>query len=672
MAMLRAVVLALVVLDVMAYSGLVQGDGPLPPVRSLNGSAVDSAPRIDELALALAASDPLVARMQLGSHLDDPLARSDATILLNAFLVYTEPSFDVDTSRLLNPFADADESADYFPALARLAYYRGTADSKTVVTKGNDLFQPLRPVLRQEFVAMLLQGADIALTPGVDAIGGFQDVDDVLGRWTEPYFNTAVKLGIVVGNAGYLYPENSLSIREALYLLYRAMDFARQSGDPSSFETSAELNLDALLLRRIGSRFEAEHRLSGEVSIHLADIAWDAGDDAEMDCGLSGIVLQAVIDQISVRPEVTPFFWWHSDYGYFRRHPDGRHFDRVCFYPNDFEPPSGYHVSVGGGDNIGSVDSIERTIPGDSFEYPNDSTSGFAQSTGIRISSKTSVMRAGKVFEIDLSDTVTSKASADLGIERVNVAMVLPDGSEREVYSGQPDTKIVRFLAPDIPGIYGRKVRLKLLVNTQDVRDVATTEELLYSPRFLIRGQVYKSSSDAPQSRFVEIGGQKAYIDDAGVFSYELLVPEEPAPLLIAPEGFYYTNVFDPSEVTLTYEQPQAFVVFFGKDLSRVDDNYNGISDLIDEQWGLSETDALTEVYLDGIPQGYTYEQAFADGLPFDGPDDDNDGVPDVDDPFPSDAALGTGAARTVARSTRIRCFVGERMMMVSWMFPIC
>lgn len=280
---------------------------------------------LSDLIVYLSEGEPQLTLAIDVDNLNSGLSRAEATAELDAFLSKTVPAFKINPTPLINTFADVPDSDWYVPSLLRLAYYHGIR-TETVVTKENENFRPFDKVSRQEFVAMVVRGLNIPIESGTLYIESFNDFnEDVWATWAKPFFNTAVKYGLIVGNDSYLYPERALTIKESLYILAaakKAFDGNYQhNGD--GFYNNDSIILEQRLAKRIGFDYIPEYFIDELTGIDITDITVREinGLEALSSCGVDNNVvkLTAVIEETDSDERIQPYYWWRATNGYFRQ-----------------------------------------------------------------------------------------------------------------------------------------------------------------------------------------------------------------------------------------------------------------------------------------------------------------------------------------------------------------
>lgn len=552
-------------------------------VGSENGNSITS---------YLSQGEPVVADILSATNLDKTLSRAEASILLDVFLSKENPSYKKDMSEYPKPFADADNGADYFEAITRLAYFKGKQDSETVLTKENSLLRPLDEVLRQEFVKMVIQGMDLQINRGTSHISHFTDFNLVNGKWPEGYFNTAVAEGLIFGNVigseKYLKPLDALTIKEALLVLKRAK--GKTEHDGSGFESSDAFDGTQLLTKVIGFEYEPAYYLQGIQPISITNIAVTSPNNSDKtNCGVvdgnTNFKVLAVTATTDSSSKVHEYYWWTTNFGYFRQYGSDDQFKRVCFFPATTQPARDYLVEANGGDNVGYVSRESETIAALSFTYGNGVSVDVPsnQIVDIKYTKSANFMLAGNAFSLDFNATQIRKTGVELGIEHVTLRLLI-NGERYEVFSGQPLSGVATFIVPDNSDFYGKNAQLEITLNTQQIKSVKTTENIKFLPRFVVGGKVFNAGVDNNVSS-VKVGDQTITLDENDEFYVELDSQTEITGLEVAVLGGVEVNAFNTETVDLTYSDPRAFMVFVGEDRTVpevIDTDNDGVSDGLD------------------------------------------------------------------------------------------
>jgi hypothetical protein len=279
----------------------------------------------------LLATDPVIQQLKIFENIDDSaFSRADATVLLDRLLIYTAPDFDKDMSDYLNPFGDVNENSDYYNALLRLAYYRGS-DSQTVITRENNLFRPLDYVSRQEFLKMVLQGFNIPVT-NTNNLARFKDKKD-LASWAENYFSTAVAQGIIVGDAsGNLNPTKNLTTYEALLILDRVVAKYDKAylHNSAGFDAPEAVNLDNILSLSIGAKVNKLKQDLKATPINITEISIEKPQAGQ--CGENARVLSVVATQDK---KAQAAYQWSVSNGYLGKYQGDKTntFQKFVFIP---------------------------------------------------------------------------------------------------------------------------------------------------------------------------------------------------------------------------------------------------------------------------------------------------------------------------------------------------
>ena len=515
----------------------------------------------DTAILNLLNKDSLIQKMNLSAHLSNPISRSDAVVLVDRMRALVKNGIDKNMQEYYNPFADVPEDAEYLPSLMRLAYYRSKSFDGNPINKYNSLFNPIRQMTREEFLAVALTSFDI---PQKDAdLSKFTDATD-MSDWAIKYFKTAVYYGIINGNKNKLLARNPINIQEALWILKGIKEKfgANYPFDVNSYDTPESLDVSQVLNKEIGFAYEPKYYKSDAKPIDISKISTTKKDN---------YYILTVNSTIDTNNGASDYYWWSADKGYFKEVPSSGNYKTVYFYPMSSEPETDYHIIVHGGDNLGYVDSSILTISKDNFAYPEDLKAKNVLSV---VTAKFTNMQmdnsliANKVFTVDLSNVKVKKTNLELGIDQVVVTMVYKDdnGSDRtyELFHGTPSDKKAQFIVGDYRELYGKPVTLKIALYSQ-AKKYTVSKNLTYVPMFTIKGKVY-NAEDGTKVSSVLIGGKNIPLDENGEFYYHVNSTQEIKQLKIKTNANSEQNNFVPIKVDLTYDSPSRYIVLVGED----------------------------------------------------------------------------------------------------------
>ena len=546
-------------------------------------------------------ANAIINKMQLSSNLDDQIARSDAIVLIDNMLLLNGSTIK-DMTGYYNPFADVPDDVEYINSLMRLAYYKSTSFIGTPINKENLFFNPMRHMSREEFLAVALTAFNI--TYQNSDLSSFDD-EEQMSDWAVKYFKTAVYYGIIVGNNNKLLAYDKISIREALYVLNRIWKiFGALQYNDNSYEEIDSFDSETSAHKTIGYEYEPRSYNSSATPIDVTSISKSFID------GKTRVILE-VSSTSDIANGATPYYWWESNKGYFKKYPGSNNFSKVYFYPTRSQTTGDYVITVNGGDDLGYIDSLQTTIPSTNFVYEEDAKTidtNEVQTSALN-AVLSDVMRANKVFVIDLSATTVKKENIDLGIDHVQVGLETASGNI-QLFKGTPTAKIVKFVAPYIPELYGETLNITVTTITQKIQQTATFTKK-YVPVFAVSGKVYEVDGE-PKTTSIKVGGQTIYLDENDEFHFEFSNTSPMFNLSVEVPSSIESNYFKSFTIDLDYVNPQQYIVLIGEDNVK-DVDGDGISD-------------STDPNLNDGP----YADPDQDGLrnEFDN-DDDNDGMPD-------------------------------------------
>lgn len=611
-------------------------------------------PGANEIAVSLASYYSELNSVLSTQEIDSALARAESVAILDSFLILTVPEFGIDTSELFNTYADIAENEWFLTSLLRLAYYRGANDN-FVLNKENRLFRPFDHVTRQEFVAMVVEGLNLPVSEGTSYIESFSDFhdDEVWADWAKPYFNTAVKYGLIQGNNNFLYPSHALTIKESLLILGR-VEGALQGQylhGVSGFSSIDDIDFTRIVNATIGEAYTPEYYLPRLSKIDIVDVDISAMSDNESvsNCGVTNALSLTVSSEVDDDERVFEYYWWQSDRGYFRQFGSISSFKTVCFIPGE-NSTRDYSVIVNGGDNIGFVDSHVVNIDYSQFKFQDDDVSDL-KFDKLSIENYDAIMRPSTNFDIQLATDSVEKSGVNYQFSRATVTMPDASGNELLLFSGHAQGGKLQFDGPRLSALYGETVDLTVTAVAGGTEQ-RTSFQVQYLPQFIVQGEL-KSTGSEFSITHVLMNGQRVNVDDAGRFIHHFEFSASSNEIVIDVPESTLSNQFSSDVVTVSIERPIASVVLIGEDIDfdrdgvenalDADDDNDGMPDSYEEAYGFSvldASDALLDLDGDGLSNleefnlGTDPSLADSDG---DGQDDNVDSEPSEMDPLDFD-----------------------------------
>lgn len=572
-----------------------------------------------EFAASLVVLKPELSVLLDNSNLEKAFARGESAILLDAFLLAENATFTYDLSGYPVPFSDISEQNTAFNEILKLAYYDGQEDSDSVFTRNASLFRPLDHITRQEFLKTVVQGADLEIIDGNAYLADFLDKDAVIGTFWERYFNTAVALGLIVGDNGYLRARENINVREALLVLRRFRSNTQHSN--SGFAPLDDVSSSRALVEELGDEYEP---VTFDESVAPIEITGVTVNDPTISqaqaCAATGVDDQAKVlyAEATFARQSYPSFRWRTNAGYFRNLSGDNSNQYACFFPASAPPTGGYQISVVGSDGLGNEAYGEVSLTSDTFMHPValPVEEPANQIVDVRFALSETSLRKGSVFEIDVADTTIERQGLEIGIENVVVTIEV-DGADVELFSGKPKNSIISFVVPDLQSISGQDVELDVEINAQHVSGATTITGLQYLPQFIVDGTLTNAPGATQQLDSVRIGDVEVLANEEGAFRAELLL-SQPTTLLVEVIGASDTNYFASSFVDLTFENPTASLNLVGRSIVDADDdgfsdgidncpaisnpeqtdsNFNGVGDVCDDS---SNSETVTDFFIQG------------------------------------------------------------------------
>jgi hypothetical protein len=575
--------------------------------------------------------DSVISKMSLKikEKQNSPLSKSDAIVLIDRLLILNG-SAENKMSSYTKVFPDAPLTADYHPSLMRLAYYKNSSFGATALDKDNLFFNSMNWMTRQEFLKVAILAFDI---PKRSFDLSSYDTTD-MASWAEAYFETAVASGIVQGSdpksgstKRQLEAAKKISIYEAIMILSNInTKFPSSRYKESNYEPAGSSTPQ--VAKFIGVEYPPVKYLSSANPISIANVSivkslakLGKSSRAISQTDKDGYVLLKVEASSDTANGASPYYWWNTDNGYFKKVSGVDDFSQVYFYPSRSKPLSDYHIIVSGADGIGYVDGkkIEISRNHQAFTYHDDKTVNDDQIKGTFVASyEDKDLVANREYSIDFKDTKITKNGIDLGIDQVVVDMLDASGKVHTLYTGTPKNKKVVFVVPNIEVLYGKNVTLDVTAYTQKTKIKLNKKPKVYKPILSISGKVFDAITNT-KSSYVTIafsrGQHKVFLDENGEFSVEYPGASPFDAIVIVPSTA--TNTFKRKSVSLTYQTPSKFIILAGYDTTVpivTDSDNDGHPDKEDafpndaSEWSDNDGDG-------GGDNGDT--------------DDDNDGMPD-------------------------------------------
>ncbi|WP_044413250.1 PPC domain-containing protein [Thiomicrospira microaerophila] len=477
------------------------------------------------------------------SSTDSTITRAEAAVLLDTILVATDEQFNVDISDVNLPFSDVSSTSDYAASLARLASFVGTVDSEPVFTRTREVFNPLMPITRQEFLKIVLQGFDLPyLNAPNQNISNFQDLSFV-ADWALNYFKFAVKNEIIIGNNGFLYPRNSITVFEAKEILNRTLKYINGN--------YVHGNLEGFMLAEIPmfantTLAYVDGGMATSSSVKLDGITVDNIQSGKSTLRISA--LTTVLDSVS---NLTLDFAWESAYGVFIKVNDAG--SVVDFYPTSTSYNKPVHINVMVSDGLGGFDAISAPISSSALEpifnhFKNERLDVEASDAQVTASINTTIVRSNNKLLLNLEATM-GRLGLNYGSERVVVRLEHNNKLIKYLYSG-PAEDISLYIG-DYPELYGKELQLKVLV----LFNGQLNEQLInfyYYPRYVLHGRVISDDGSAIDQ--VSINGDLVNTFRNGRFIYQAESTEDELTLSINYGGV-------DQYVVLNYANPSSHII---------------------------------------------------------------------------------------------------------------
>jgi len=532
----------------------------------------------------LLATDPVIQKLKLFENINDSaFSRADATVLLDRLLIHTTPDFDKDMSDYLNPFGDVNENSDYYNALLRLAYYRGSA-SQTVITRENNLFRPLDYVSRQEFLKMVLQGFNIPVT-NTNNLARFKDKKD-LASWAENYFSTAVAQGIIVGDAsGNLNPTKNLTTYEALLILDRVVAKYDKAylHNSAGFDAPEAVNLDNILSASIGKSVNQVNHDLKATPINITDISIEKPQAGQ--CGENARVLSVTATQDK---KAQTFYQWTVSNGYLGKYQGDKAntFQKVCFYPATSMTKK-YAVNIDGVDTFGFAAHFQKNFAPTVFDALNVTHNSSAAILSVQNAPKN--LTAGQFTKLDLTKSTVKEGGVNVAFEQVDVSFDV-EGETLNLFSGKPENGVILFEMPTLENLYGKKGTLTISAHTQTVEKSKVIKNVRYLPQFAINGNVINNETGT-KANGVKINETTVMLDENNDFNLTFANDMANKTLELEVLGAEGENSFKSISLQLSYQVPTPYIWLIAE-TPVADTDHDGMPDEWEIKYGLNPEDA--------------------------------------------------------------------------------
>ncbi|WP_156964783.1 M23 family metallopeptidase, partial [Alteromonas marina] len=580
-------------------------------------------PENTQVLIEQLANDPLIEKFAIIDNLNNPLSRAEVAILVDRTLVNLAPIFDVDIDGKNVRFPDVNPNADYYPSVVRLTNYYGRND-RAVFTSDNILFRPLDHTSRKEFITVALEGFNVELT-NTSNLAAFDDYSSIKGDWSEIYFSTAVTLGVIKGNNNSLFPDEKISIFEAMVVLGNLNALYSQAPLHDSSGFSFDTAFLSYPQKKLGQPFKANFNEDSQ-PFTINTIVIDSLSNADELCGSKNAILLGVDSTYdtsqSLAEKVAPYFWWEAKEGYLSAISTSSNFEQVCFYPPSATPIQGNLVTVSGNDNLGNISSYSTSISADNFSFDKLNDAERASEALLNIAPFEFVI-AGKTLTLDLRSSAVLKGNLDIGIENVFVTAYFDDGFSTNFTASLVNDHL-DINVPVLTQYYGQNIELAISLRVQNVRNTQRISAV-YIPEYKVIGRVNNNTGES--ATHVKLGDQSVVLSTNNYFEIPVLFDVENAPLILTATGGSTSNTFPEIEVLLTYTNPIQFIDLIGSDISEtLDSDGDGLSDALEDILLTDKNNADSDG--DGIPDGWEYDNGLN---PLDSDDaqqdDDYDGL---------------------------------------------